>query len=284
VCAIRLPYRYAVFKVQGGMRPRQRTPNLSPGGGACQSRKPSPMAPVVRSIALHSVIVGFVLSLVVGLAARVLRWLTIDGAVAAVVVGTLVFASGGWARAGLLVLFVASSSVLTRWHASHKPHPEHTAGRTAAQVLANGAVATALSVWGTLHPAWWAGVAFAGAIAGSTADTWATEIGLLSKTPPRLITASLRHLHTTVLPGTSGGITLLGAIAACAGSAVIAGSSSMWLTTPLVPVWAGGVFGMALDSLLGATVEGRWRWMTNDTVNLLATVGGAACAVVLSNW
>jgi uncharacterized protein (TIGR00297 family) len=242
------------------------------------------MAPVASSIALHSVIAGFVLSLVVSLAARVLRWLTTDGAVAAVVVGTLVFASGGWARAGLLVLFVASSSVLTRWHASHKPHPEHTAGRNAAQVLANGAVATALSVWGTLHPAPWPAVAFAGAIAASTADTWATEIGLLSKAPPRLITAIWGRTHTAVPRGTSGGITLLGAIAACAGSAVIAGSSSLWLTTPLVPVWAGGIVGMALDSLLGATVEGRWRWMTNDTVNLLATMSGAACAAVLSSW
>jgi len=240
------------------------------------------MAPVTPSIAIPSFVVGLVLSLAVSLTARASRWLTTDGAVAAVLVGTLVYASGGWARAGLLVLFFASSSVLTRWQSSRKPHPEHTVGRTAAQVLANGAVATALSVWGALYPAPWAAVAFAGAIAASTADTWATEIGLLSKTLPRLITAGLRRTPATVAPGTSGGVTWLGAIAACAGSAVIAGSSTTWLATPLVPVWVGGVFGMALDSLLGATVEGRWRWMTNDAVNFLATVSGATCAAVLS--
>ncbi len=239
------------------------------------------MAPVTPSIAFPSFAVGFILSLAVSLTARALRWLTTDGAIAAVFVGTLVYASGGWARAGLLVLFFASSSVLTRWQASRKPHPEHIAGRDAAQVLANGAVATVLSVWGALHPAPWAAVAFAGAIAASTADTWATEIGLLSKALPRLITVGLRRTPTTVAPGTSGGVTWLGAIAACAGSAVIAGSSATWLATPLAPVWAAGVFGMALDSLLGATVEGRWRWMTNDAVNLLATVGGATCAAAL---
>lgn len=242
------------------------------------------MAPVTPSVALPPFVVGFVLSLALSIIARMLRWLTTDGSVAAVFVGTLVFASGGWAPAGLLVLFVASSSVLTRWQASYKPHPEHTAGRSAAQVLANGAVATALSAFGALHPAPWATVAFAGAIATSTADTWATEIGLLSKTPPRLITAGMRRMHATVSPGTSGGVTWLGMIAACAGSAVIAGSSTAWLGTALAPVWAAGVFGMALDSLLGATVEGRSKWMTNDAVNLLATVGGATCAVVLSRW
>ncbi|HVH31495.1 MAG TPA: DUF92 domain-containing protein [bacterium] len=242
------------------------------------------MAPVTPLIAFPPVIVGLALSLAVSLTARVLRWLTTDGAVAAVLVGTLVFASGGWPRAGLLVLFFGTSSVLTRWQASRKPHPEHAAGRSVAQVLANGAVATVLSAYGALHPAAWATVAFAGAIAASTADTWATEIGLLSKTPPRLITAGMRRAPATVSPGTSGGVTWLGAIAACAGSAVIADTSSMWLATPLAPVWAGGVFGMALDSLLGAMVEGRAKWMTNDAVNLVATVGGATCAVVLSRW
>ncbi len=266
------------------MRPRQRTTNLSPGGQACQSRKPSPVAPVTPSIAIPSFVVGFVLSLAISLPARALRWLTTDGAIAAVFVGTLVYASGGWARAGLLVLFFATSSVLTRWQASRKPHPEHIAGRDAAQVLANGAVATVLSVWGALSPAPWVAAAFAGAVAASTADTWATEIGLLSKAPPRLITAGVLRAHATVSPGTSGGVTWLGMIAACAGSAVIAGTSTAWLATGLAPVWAGGVFGMALDSLLGATVEGRWRWMTNDAVNFLATVSGATCAAVLTRW
>lgn len=229
-------------------------------------------------------IAGLALSLGVALGARALRLLTSGGAAAAVVVGTLVFGLGGWQRAGLLVLFFATSSLLTRWQAARKPHPEHTAGRTGAQVLANGAVATALSVWGALWPAPWIATAFAGAIAASTADTWATEIGLLSKTPPRLITARLLRTRATVAPGTSGGVTWLGTIAACAGAAVIAGTSTAWLDTPLAPVWLAGFLGMTLDSILGATVEGRWRGMTNDAVNLLATVAGATLAAALGRW
>lgn len=225
--------------------------------------------------------VGLALSLVVALGARALRLLTSGGAVAAVGVGTLVFGFGGWQRAGLLVLFFATSSLLTRWQAVRKPHPEHRAGRNGAQVLANGAIATALAVWGALWPAPWTAAAFAGAIAASTADTWATEIGLLSNSPPRLITARLLRTRATVAPGTSGGVTGLGTLAACAGAVLIAGFGTAWLGTRFAPVWLAGFIGMALDSILGATVEGRVRWMTNDAVNLLATATGAILATIL---
>jgi uncharacterized protein (TIGR00297 family) len=224
---------------------------------------------------------GFLLSAGVAVAARALRLLTHDGVLAAVAIGTLVFGFGGWKEAGLLALFFATSSLLTRWHARRKPHPEHAAGRSAPQVLANGSVATLLAVWGSALAAPWVSAAFAGAIAASTADTWATEIGLLSRTPPQLITARLLRTRTVVPPGTSGGVTWLGTIAACAGAALIAGSSTVWLDTRFASVWLAGVVGMTLDSTLGATAEGRWRWMTNDTVNLIASIGGALLAAVL---
>ncbi len=230
---------------------------------------------------IGSLAAGLILSLAAGLAGRALCLLTWGGAAAAVVVGTLVFGFGGWPPAGLLALFFATSSLLTRVHAARKPHPEHAAGRNGMQVIANGAVATALAVAGGVWPAPWIWTAFAGAIAASTADTWATEIGLLSKTPPRLITARLLRTDPVVPPGTSGGVTWLGTIGACAGAALIAGTSMAWLHTPFAPVWLAGFLSMTLDSLLGATVEGRVRGMTNDTVNLAATAAGAAIAGIL---
>jgi uncharacterized membrane protein len=38
---------------------------------------------------------------------------------------------------------------------------------------------------------------------------------------------------------------------------------------------------MLLDSLLGATVEGRMRWINNSMVNLLATTWGAGVVLVM---
>jgi uncharacterized membrane protein len=43
-----------------------------------------------------------------------------------------------------------------------------------------------------------------------------------------------------------------------------------------------GLAAMAFDSLLGATMEGRWRGMTNDTVNFLATLSAAGAAAALA--
>src|SRR3990172_2758489 len=133
-------------------------------------------------------LLGFVLSLLIATASMRFHLLTRDGAAAAVLVGTLVFGFGGWGHATLLAMFFVSSSVLTRWKRERKNHPEHRTGRTAAQVLANSLVATGLAVaWSQSHSAAIA-AAFTAAVAASTADTWATEVGLLSHRPPRMIT------------------------------------------------------------------------------------------------
>lgn len=226
---------------------------------------------------LIRLILGFVLAVAVATAATTVRALTPSGAVAASVVGTIIVGFGGWDKAALLVLFFGSSSLLTRWQAARKSHPEHRAGRSADQVFANGAVATILAVWSFISPAPWVVAAFAGAIATSTADTWATEIGLLSKTPPRLITT-----WRVCEPGRSGGVTLLGTAGGIAGAAVIAAAAHLLLSIPLAAMGIAGVAAMLVDSVLGATLEGRWRWFDNNVVNLAATIVGAGLAMILS--
>src|SRR5947199_4651384 len=103
------------------------------GGGVVNPENlPAPMD--IRLLAA-----GCVLSLVVAATAHALRLLTLDGAAAAVAVGTLVFGFGGWRHAGLLVVFFVTSSGLKRLQARRKPHPETTRGRSGGQALPNGA-------------------------------------------------------------------------------------------------------------------------------------------------
>lgn len=102
------------------------------------------------------------------------------------------------------------------------------------------------------------------AFAVHTADTWATEIGILSKKRPRLIT----NLRQSVDPGTSGGITLHGCFASLLGASLIA-------TTYIVSVFIifsveitqimlvsfgliviGGFLGSITDSIEGAVIQG----------------------------
>jgi uncharacterized protein (TIGR00297 family) len=142
--------------------------------------------------------------------------------------------------------------------------------RNERQVIANGGIAALAALAGN----WlW----FAGAIAAANADTWATEIGSHSRTPPRLITSWAR-----VSAGTDGGMTLLGTAGGVAGAAFIAGVSYLLGQRGVLVIATGGVVGMLLDSLLGATVQGKVRWMDNDAVNLSATLAGAACAGLIA--
>lgn len=221
---------------------------------------------------------GLLLSGLVAAIAWRVRALTVGGAVAGTLIGGAIYGFGGVYWAGLLLTFFATSSALTRAGREQKPAAD-SMGRTAAQVLANGAVAAAFAVAHSGSAALWITAGFAGAIAAATADTWATEIGLLSRTPPRLITTG-----RVCEPGQSGGITSLGTRGGIAGAGVIALLGNVLLGTSFLGVLVAGISAMIVDSLLGATLERRWRLVTNDTVNLMTTTTGAVLATALRAW
>src|SRR5690242_4568308 len=98
--------------------------------------------------------------------------------------------------------------------------------------------------------------------AAVAADTFSSELGILSKTKPFLITAPWR----TVPPGTNGGITTTGLAAGMYGSLGI--SLVAWLLIPFCKEWDSrdsmrfaismtfaGIAGTLLDSLLGALCQ-----------------------------
>jgi uncharacterized protein (TIGR00297 family) len=258
---------------------------------------------------------GFVLSIVIGGIAFARRSLSESGWLGAILVGTLTFGFGGWPWGLTLIVFFVSSSILSHYKESIK---ERRAAEKFAkggrrdffQTIANGGLGALCAVayaLGNQPPALLA--AFVGLMATVTADTWATELGVLSPHQPRLITT-----RQPVPPGTSGGVTLMGTTAAAAGGLLIGITMFLfsWLMLPggSLPWWMivagllGGLGGALFDSLLGATVQaiyvypdGReterriardgtpnrflrgWRWMDNDLVNLISSIGGAVIAI-----
>jgi uncharacterized protein (TIGR00297 family) len=246
-----------------------------------------------------------------------------SGFLAAIAIGTLLYAVGSLAWFGTLILFFISSSLLSRFKRRAKTQIEtryeKSGRRDAGQVLANGGLGVLLCIGAQVwpHPAWWA--AFVGVMATVNADTWATEIGGLSRTAPR----SILTLQP-VTPGTSGGVSGLGIAATMAGGLfvgaiaallLLVGSTADGLPTgsvtnifPLLVIgWIAGTAGSLADSLLGARwqnlnrcpvcgeeVESRthcgtasvphrgWRWLNNDAVNLIASVIGGLVAVLLA--
>jgi len=277
-------------------------------------------------VMLLQILPGFGLALLVALAAWRARALTPGGAAAALGLGTLVFGLGGLAWAVLLLGFFISSSVLSRTFRRRKATLDEDfskgSQRDAGQVLANGGVAGLFTLLHLLFPL--SGLpflAFAGTLAAVNADTWATELGVLSRRPPRLISTG-----KVVERGASGGISLAGLLAALGGAVLIAGLA----TLPALPAPAdtgtasspGGVFiiimgvvtlaglvGSLVDSLLGATLQviytcptcaketerhpthtcgtatvykRGWRWLNNDWVNAACAMAGAGLALAAS--
>jgi uncharacterized protein (TIGR00297 family) len=227
----------------------------------------------------------------------------------------------------VLIAFFFSSSLLSHYRDRRKAvlAEKFAKGnrRDLGQTLANGGMAALLAlVIGITGPG--SGyyvilaLAFYGALAAVNADTWATELGVLARSRPRLLTTG-----RPVPVGTSGGVTAEGFAAALAGAAFIGVTGfvliqaaarlttgawllSDWIVIPLAAV--GGFLGSAFDSLLGATVQaiyvcdpcgvetertlhrcGRptrlirgWRWLNNDWVNFCASVAGAMIAAAFA--
>lgn len=258
---------------------------------------------------------GLVLSSGVAVIAYRRKLLTRSGMAGTMLVGTLVFAFEGLAGSSVVLFFFGSSSFLSRLSSERKRRVaadkfSKSGSRDLAQTLANGGVGALAALGHELHPrrpAWLFG-AFVGAFATATADTWATELGTLSRAAPRLITSGRK-----VPPGTSGAITVAGTVGATAGAlalsiaAMLATRSGRHLAPRLDTVvggLCGGIAGALVDSLLGATVQHlRWcprcrseteqqihqcgivtvslrgvAWMDNDMVNLVSTAAGAGVA------
>jgi uncharacterized protein (TIGR00297 family) len=268
-------------------------------------------------------VIGLVLSVLIAGLGYWRGSLTTSGVAGAILVGTLVFGFGGWIWGLLLVTFFVSSS----WLSHHKrPEKEAITGKAASagprdlgQALANGGLGALLALVYATNPEPLLFAAFLGVMGTVNADTWATELGVLSPVPPTLITTGEQ-----VLAGTSGGVTRLGSWASMAGALLVGtvatALTQIWslsvdgvwsmsaISFPLLAV-SGGVVGSLFDSLLGATVQGiyycercrketeipvhhcgqasrpvrGWRWLNNDVVNFLSSCVGGLVAVFLAS-
>ncbi len=257
-----------------------------------------------------AVAIGLVAASVVAFGGLRARALTRSGAIAAAVVGTAIFGLGGLRWAAVMVGFFVLSSALSRVGRKRKRHAEafveKGSRRDAVQVLANGGVAALVAVLHGITPhAAFLFPAFIGSMAAATADTWSTEIGSLSRTPPRSILTG-----KMVTAGSSGGITPLGLLGALVGAlaiGTIGGVGGPHSLSIIVIGTLAGLIGSLVDSLIGASVQRLyhcprcmvstertlhtcgtptvairgWVGVNNDTVNAVTTLFGAACAGLL---
>lgn len=268
---------------------------------------------------MNTVLIAFALNLLVMVPVKFMRLLTLSGLISAVLVGAIIYTFTGLEGWLILMFFFVSANVIGK--VAKRIYPLdlsdiHKKGGTRdwAQVVANGGIAAVSALLFGLTGTPYALVLFGAALAASTADTWASEAGILSSKDPVSIITFRR-----VRPGMSGGVSILGSLSSMLGSILVA---LLWYVSYAVPsdstyillasvVAVSGILGSLVDSILGATLQGHYwdpvkqmitekerdkdgnklelcrgiRWIDNDVVNLVSNVIsvllGASFSIIL---
>ncbi|XP_029604104.1 transmembrane protein 19 [Salmo trutta] len=222
------------------------------------------------------------------LTTRALKKRSLDhsGALGALLVGFILTMANMSFFSALLAFFITSSK-LTRWkeEVKKKLDSDYKEGgqRNWVQVFCNGGVPTELALlymievgpgempvdFGKQYSASWMCLSLLGALACSTGDTWASEVGpVLSQTKPRLIT-SWREVPT----GTNGGVTPVGLLASFLGGLAVGVAyyisqillvRDLHLADPQWPIIVYGAMAGLLGSMLDSVLGAHWQYSGYD--------------------
>ncbi len=216
--------------------------------------------------------------------------LTPAGWVHAGVLGTLLGGSLGWRGWLAVVAYLALGSLVTKLGFRRKRElglAEARDGRRGPEnVWGSALVGTVLALLACRAPAAAVPVllaGFAASFAAKLADTFGSEIGKRWGRHTVLIT-SLRPVPA----GTEGAISLEGTAASLVGSGLM---TLVMLALGLIHGWpmallVGGVGLVATlaESVVGASLQQRWGWLSNELVNGLQTLLAALLAMALVPW
>jgi len=262
----------------------------------------------MSGVLLKNFFEGLVLGLVLAYISYKKEVITKKAAVTSIAISSLIFLSG-WKNFLILLAFFTLSTLLTFFGYDvkrRKEAAESSHGREWTQIIGAGGITilwSLINVYVSYYnlkeyyiPSLLALIA---SIAISNADTWAAEIGALSKNNPRLVYKPWQTVDT----GISGGVTLLGEIASLSGSVFISLLSYLLYSDILEVHHVAmliiiGWIGEVLDSLIGGLLQVKYycekchkvtekrihkcgtptryykgiRWIKNETTNFLSSL------------
>ena len=223
------------------------------------------------------------LALILGLlgVCVVTRALDTGGLAAAAIIGSVIGYMGHWTWLALLIFFLLSASLATRWRYDEKKAlgfaEANEGSRGWRNALANGgAPAIAVLIHEISGAPGWGAMALSSSVAVALSDTLASEIGVMDSRTRSIIT--LRSVPT----GSNGGMSPLGMLGSITGAIVIAVAAAGLMEEYLpegtfqatVVIAIIGWIGCQIDSIIGELLENRGL-LGKHTVNLLATSFGA---------
>mmetsp|Transcript_14424 Transcript_14424/g.21227 ORF Transcript_14424/g.21227 Transcript_14424/m.21227 type:complete len:323 (-) Transcript_14424:52-1020(-) len=229
---------------------------------------------------------GFALNsaLAVGLAAMGQKVLTPAGLVHSTALGVLLWATLGWQGWATCVCYFAFGVLVTKVKMEEKEAlgiAEGRGGRRGPENVWGSAATGALCALGTLlvpQLAIQLKVAYVASLATKLSDTFASEIGKAYGKRTFLITTL-----KPVPPGTEGAVSLEGTLAGVVGSIILAGFGA-WGAHLMAPAdipacMVAAFIATNIESLLGATTQGKTSFLTNEVVNFINTLIGGVVAL-----
>ncbi len=257
---------------------------------------------------LQNLLIGFLIGILLAIISYRKKIITKKGAITSVFISSLIFMNG-WKNFLILFIFFISSTAFTLFRYDKKKKKdvaENPHGREWTQIIGTGGMTIFWSII-NIYSLFISNTSFyfssllslITSIAISNADTWAAEIGTLSRSKPRLIYKPWIHIET----GLSGGVTLLGEIASFSGSLFIALISyilysDVIFTRYLILLILAGWLGEVTDSIIGGLFQVKYyckkckkitekkihscglptiyykgiKWIKNETTNFLSSL------------
>jgi uncharacterized protein (TIGR00297 family) len=236
--------------------------------------------------------VGVIATGILAIAAVLAGALTWPAGLLAAVFGSVIVILAGFPFLVLLVLFVAASSLATRYAFREKQRQKVQEGRSGERGISNvlahivvpmGLVLVATGFPAAIPPATLAFL-YACAIAFGAADTFASEFGVLTGHARSIL--DLRP----VTPGTNGGVSVLGELWGFVGAAATAvvgwwafvafGAPEPMAALVIAGVIVAGFAACQVDSLVGAVLENP-GYIGKGGTNLLGMVSAVLIGLLL---
>lgn len=238
--------------------------------------------PFLQAFGLNALLFG-------ALSSKLKTMLTPAGFAHALALGTLLWTTLGWKGWSLCVLYLFLGQLVTKVKFADKEKrglaekrggrrgPENVWGSALTGLLCAAAAAQGSSFLGIGRALYL--LAYVASLSTKLADTFASEIGKAYGKTTFLITTLER-----VEPGTEGAVSTEGTAASIVGGLLLSlyGCAVGLIEPSAVPVSTAAAFlATNVESVLGATVQEKegLSWMTNEVVNFINTLIGAAIAL-----
>lgn len=222
------------------------------------------------------------------------KLLTPAGAINAWGLGVVVWGTLGWRGYGVIMFYFLAGSLVTRIGMAQKEAagiaekrggargPENVWGSALTATIC--AIAIAAIQIGWLDPSWEPALllGYVASLSTKLADTTASEVGKAYGKSTFLITT-----WQPVPRGTEGAISLEGTLAGIVGGiliSLVADSVGLISLTGVVICTIAAFIATNLESVIGATYQSKFDWLTNELVNVINTIIGAIVAMAISLW